>query len=675
MHKLIIEDDEGRATVVPLIRDELTIGRMEGNAIRLTERNVSRRHARLFRQGDALYVEDLGSYTGVRINGARIDRPTALCDGDHLTIGDYKLGIRAEVRDAASVAPGAGATTGGVSPRSGAPTVGQGGEDTDLLSTREVPIHAALAGDPAAPPVPPPGATSTATEGVARQALDASPTIPLHTLAEDPAGAARGAAGTAPARLVVVTSALAGHEFVLNRTSLVIGRTQENDIVLNHPSISRHHAKVMRDGDRYTVVDLQSANGVRVAGESYERVDVLPGDVLELGHVKLRFVGPRESWSFDPREFAPRSRRGLKLAALALGASLAVALVVFLRDRKPTPEPAPAPPVVVLPKPAEPEPTTLLAEARSAAEGEDWDRAVTILDLLLGRPATDAVANTIRPEVTNLKRKVDSERRAKDLLASFEQAVDAREPDVALSRFDEIPPDSLYKARAEPRLAGIKAQFLTAHLELAEAAGSQGHCDDARGEVEKIQQVDPENKRALELVKKCRPRGASKLAMAAATAAAATGQTGSATATSGSPASAGASTTTAVVGAPLAGTTPRAGAPAQRTPKPAAAKVVTARAIGATAGGEPTALESDAADLIRQAREAWSRQQCPSAIDLSRRALRLRPGSIEAHQIMAVCSCSGRDRDGALKSYVRLDERSREMVRTLCGRYGVELGE
>jgi pSer/pThr/pTyr-binding forkhead associated (FHA) protein len=670
MHKLIIEDDEGRATVVPLIRDELTIGRMEGNAIRLTERNVSRRHARLFRQGDALYVEDLGSYTGVRINGARIDRPTALCDGDHLTIGDYKLAIRAEVRDVAGVALGAAATTGGVSPRSGAPAVGDGGEDTDLLSTREVPVHAALAGDPMEPEVPP---VHSATEGVARQALDASPTIPLHTLAEDPIFAARGAAGTAPARLVVVTSALAGHEFVLNRPSLVIGRTQENDIVLNHPSISRHHAKVMRDGDRYTVVDLQSANGVRVAGESYERVDVQPGDVLELGHVKLRFVGPRESWSFDPREFAPRSRRGLKLAAVALGASLAVALVVFLRDKKPTSEPAPMPTVVVLPKPAEPEPTTLLAEARSAAEAEDWDRAVTILDLLLGRPTTDAVANTIRPEVTNLKRKVDSERRAKDLLASFEQAVDAREPDVALSRFDEIPPDSLYKARAEPRLAGIKAQFLTAHLELAEAAGSQGHCDDARGEVEKIQQVDPENKRAVELVKKCRPRGASKLANAAVVN---TGQTGPSAAAGGSSASAGASTTTAVVGAALAGTTPRAGAPAQRTPKPAAAKVVTARSNGVSASGEPTtALESDAADLIRQAREAWSRQQCPSAIDLSRRALRLRPGSIEAHQIMAVCSCSGRDRDGALKSYVRLDERSREMVRTLCGRYGVELGE
>ena len=47
MLKLIIEDDEGRKTVVPFVRDEITIGRKEGNTIRLTERNVSRRHARI----------------------------------------------------------------------------------------------------------------------------------------------------------------------------------------------------------------------------------------------------------------------------------------------------------------------------------------------------------------------------------------------------------------------------------------------------------------------------------------------------------------------------------------------------------------------------------------------------------------------------------------------------
>ena len=71
MFKLTIEDDEGKTTVIPLIRDEMTIGRQEGNTIRLTERNVSRKHARLLRQNGTLYIEDLASFTGVRVNGAQ----------------------------------------------------------------------------------------------------------------------------------------------------------------------------------------------------------------------------------------------------------------------------------------------------------------------------------------------------------------------------------------------------------------------------------------------------------------------------------------------------------------------------------------------------------------------------------------------------------------------------
>ena len=72
MVKLIIEDDEGKTHVVPMIRDEITIGRKEGNTIRLTERNVSRRHARLVKQNGAIFIEDLGSYNGIKVNGNKI---------------------------------------------------------------------------------------------------------------------------------------------------------------------------------------------------------------------------------------------------------------------------------------------------------------------------------------------------------------------------------------------------------------------------------------------------------------------------------------------------------------------------------------------------------------------------------------------------------------------------
>jgi pSer/pThr/pTyr-binding forkhead associated (FHA) protein len=47
--RLIIEDEEGATTIVPLGEEEVTIGREPGNTIQLTEQNVSRQHARLTR--------------------------------------------------------------------------------------------------------------------------------------------------------------------------------------------------------------------------------------------------------------------------------------------------------------------------------------------------------------------------------------------------------------------------------------------------------------------------------------------------------------------------------------------------------------------------------------------------------------------------------------------------
>ena len=91
MYKLVISDGEGHATVVPLLRDEITIGREEGNAIRLTERNVSRSHARLLKRNGSYIVEDLGSYNGVTLNGERIDAKAELAAGDQVGIGTTGL--------------------------------------------------------------------------------------------------------------------------------------------------------------------------------------------------------------------------------------------------------------------------------------------------------------------------------------------------------------------------------------------------------------------------------------------------------------------------------------------------------------------------------------------------------------------------------------------------------
>ena len=102
MLKLVISDNEGTTTVVPFVRDEISIGRKDGNTIRLTERNISRRHCTLDRVNGSYRVRDHGSYNGVIINGSKIDGESAIKAGDHLQIGDYTLLVEAE---AAAVVP------------------------------------------------------------------------------------------------------------------------------------------------------------------------------------------------------------------------------------------------------------------------------------------------------------------------------------------------------------------------------------------------------------------------------------------------------------------------------------------------------------------------------------------------------------------------------------------
>src|ERR1700756_2514062 len=105
MYKLIIEDDEGKTTVVPLIRDEITIGRKEGNTIRLTERNVSRKHAKLVKQNGSVYIEDLTSYNGIKVNGDRIGGRAPIQEGDRIQIRDYQLALKLDKAQTAGAHP------------------------------------------------------------------------------------------------------------------------------------------------------------------------------------------------------------------------------------------------------------------------------------------------------------------------------------------------------------------------------------------------------------------------------------------------------------------------------------------------------------------------------------------------------------------------------------------
>ena len=325
MFKLVIQDDEGKTTVVPLIRDEITIGRKEGNTIRLTERNVSRRHARILRNNGEVQIEDLGSYNGIRVNNARIAERVSLRISDQVQIGDYKLYLKAE----------------GVEQVDDARTMPIERIDSGL-PTEVMPAMQA----PGAAPTAPMGAATAPTPIPATPAPNRSPAAVADT---DPSGrpvatAAQVAALTAPVgygKLVGISSNIAGKEFDLTRPQMIIGRTDENDIVVNHRSISRNHAKVTRDPEtgRYTISDLQSSNGVRVNGQDYGKVELRRGDTVDLGHIRLRFVEPGEDFVFSRDAVIadvpePGSKKGLLVAVLLAVLVLGGVGAFFMLNKK-----------------------------------------------------------------------------------------------------------------------------------------------------------------------------------------------------------------------------------------------------------------------------------------------------------------------------------------------------
>jgi len=83
----IIEPAEQEGEVYPL-GEELTVGRGGGCGIVLPDDHfVSTVHARLFRRGDDVFVEDLGSRNGTLVNGETVAAPTRLRRGDRVQFG------------------------------------------------------------------------------------------------------------------------------------------------------------------------------------------------------------------------------------------------------------------------------------------------------------------------------------------------------------------------------------------------------------------------------------------------------------------------------------------------------------------------------------------------------------------------------------------------------------
>lgn len=73
----------------------------------------------------------------------------------------------------------------------------------------------------------------------------------------------------------------------LNSPRLLLGRHPWNDVQLDHDSVSRYHAMLVREGGYWTVVDLNSTNGIRVNHSQVRQQRLHHGDVVHIGRYRL----------------------------------------------------------------------------------------------------------------------------------------------------------------------------------------------------------------------------------------------------------------------------------------------------------------------------------------------------------------------------------------------------
>jgi serine phosphatase RsbU (regulator of sigma subunit) len=97
MVKLRVTPAEGKPFDHPVEANSLVIGRSTKCDVSIPDRFLSRRHARLFREGeDTWLVEDLGSRNGTFVNGRRIEQPEPVRSGDVLTMSASLVKIMGE---------------------------------------------------------------------------------------------------------------------------------------------------------------------------------------------------------------------------------------------------------------------------------------------------------------------------------------------------------------------------------------------------------------------------------------------------------------------------------------------------------------------------------------------------------------------------------------------------
>jgi len=257
MAKLVLKFEQSVLKEVGIGDRPVTIGRLPDNDLQVDNLAVSSHHARIYREGKQLVVEDLGSTNGTFLNNQRITK-ASVKNGDTVLVGKHHI----EIHDTGFADAGAPAPT---APKAAVPKI----EETVMMDSkrRKELLEAALAAQAG-------GAPAKAGAGAAPAAPVAQPHVRVPTL--------------------VITKGKTDHpEYLLSGKLTVIGKSSMATVQIRGffarlfaPEVA---AQINKRDDGYYIAkagQVPKVNGNAITGPT----KLNDGDNIEVARLAMSFV-------------------------------------------------------------------------------------------------------------------------------------------------------------------------------------------------------------------------------------------------------------------------------------------------------------------------------------------------------------------------------------------------
>ena len=220
------------------ISAEVSVGRAETADISIAKEHISRHHARLLEHDRIVWIQDLNSANGTRVNNTPVIGGARLFHGDYIYFDKTRFQL-----------------------------IGQGGALTPvqhfvdpLRGTRNQ---------------PPPKQLDTTEFSAVEEPLIEQGRVP--ELRET------------GAFLLGVSESVDGKVLRLGIGESLVGRGAHCHIEIADSTVSQEHAKINVRPEGVRVTNLMSTNGTKINGEDVTSAELVDGDVLRLGRVSLVF--------------------------------------------------------------------------------------------------------------------------------------------------------------------------------------------------------------------------------------------------------------------------------------------------------------------------------------------------------------------------------------------------